>query len=107
MPTLPQVEQEKKDIPATFSKILVTDILRNEIGYQGIIITDSLSMGAITDYYDENEAAVYAFLAGCDMLLMPKDFHGAYEAVLSAVKEGRITEERLDESVYRIIKKKL
>ena len=107
VPTLPGVEQEIKDIPATFSKILVTDILRNEMGYQGIIITDSLSMGAIIDYYDENEAAVYAFLAGCDMLLMPKNFHGAYEAVLSAVKEGRITEERLDESVYRIIKKKL
>lgn len=107
VPTLQEVEQGKKNIPATFSQMLVTDILRNELGYQGIIITDSLSMGAITDYYDENEAAVYAFLAGCDMLLMPKDFHGAYEAVLSAVKEGRITEERLDESVYRIIKKKL
>jgi beta-N-acetylhexosaminidase len=100
-------QESETDIPATFSKRLVTDLLRNELGYQGIIVTDSLSMGAITEYYDENEAAVYALEAGCDMLLMPKNFKGAYEAVLTAVQEGRLTEERLEESVYRIIKKKL
>ncbi len=107
VPTLPDAGEGTKDIPATFSKILVTDILRNEMGYQGIIITDSLSMGAITDYYDSNEAAVYALEAGCDMLLMPEDFHGAYEAVLTAMQDGRISRERLDESVYRIIRAKI
>ncbi len=107
VPAFPKAGEGTKDIPATFSKILVTDILREEMGYQGIIITDSLSMGAITDYYDSNEAAVYALEAGCDMLLMPEDFHGAYEAVLTAVQDGRISKERLDESVYRIVRTKI
>ncbi|HAW15965.1 MAG TPA: glycosyl hydrolase, partial [Clostridiales bacterium] len=68
---------------------------------------DSFQMGAITDYYSADEAAVQAILAGADMVLMPDDFYVAYQGVTEAVYSGRISEERLDESVLRIIQTKL
>lgn len=95
------------DIPATMSKMLVTDLLRTDMGYTGIIITDALNMGAITEHYTSGEAAVTAVQAGCDMLLMPENFKEAREAVLNAVSEGRISEERIEESVLRILQAKL
>ena len=95
------------EIPSSLSGLLITDKLRGTIGYQGIIITDSLSMGAISDNYSSKEAAVKALQAGVDMLLMPKDFKEAYEGVLGAIEEGTISEERINESVVRIIKEKL
>lgn len=89
--------------PASLSKVVLTDILRNELGYSQIIITDALNMGAVTNCYTSGEAAVLAIQAGADMLLMPEDFQGAYYSVLEAVRQGKITEERLDESLRRIL----
>lgn len=91
------------DRPAVFSKTLVTDVLRETLEFDGIIITDAMNMGAITDNYENREAAVAALQAGVDMILMPEDFKEAYEAVVSAVKNGELTEERIDESVFRIL----
>ena len=94
------------DLPATLSKTIVTDKLRGELGYNGIIITDALGMGAIHDYYSSGESAVLAFEAGCDILLMPYDYIEAFEAILEAVKSGRISQERLDYSVQKILRLK-
>ncbi|MBP3392098.1 MAG: glycoside hydrolase family 3 protein [Clostridia bacterium] len=90
-------------LPNSLSYEMVTKRLRSELGYTGVVITDALNMGAITNDYRSDEAAVLAFLAGCDILLMPKDFEVAYEGVLRAVRDGRISETRLNESVSRIL----
>ena len=95
------------DIPSTLSSTIITDILRNELGFKGIIITDSMRMHAVTDYYNSGDAAVTSILAGADMILMPADFDSAYAGVLGAVYDGRITMDRLDESVRRILSVKL
>ena len=92
-----------KEIPASLSKKLVTDVLRNEMEFNGIIITDAMDMGAVTAHYSCGEAAVQAVEAGADMILMPENFQEAYEAVLQAVTDGRISEKRLNESVSRIL----
>lgn len=88
--------------PCTLSETVVTDILRNEMGYDGVIITDALNMGAISDYYTAADAAILALRAGCDMLLMPENFKEAYNGVLEAVQNGIISEERIDDSLRRI-----
>ncbi len=93
--------------PASLSQAFVTDVLRTELGYQGIIVTDSLAMGAVTTRYSSAEAAVRALQAGCDMLLMPENFTEAYAAVLAAVEEGVIPQERLEASVTRIVRAKM
>lgn len=96
------------DIPASLSSVMLTDVLRDEMGYEGVIITDSFLMKAVTNTYpDPGEAAVAAIRAGADMVLMPADFHEAYNAVLSAVSSGDIEESRVDESLRRILKVKL
>lgn len=89
-------------VPSTLSKTIITDILRNELEFQGVVITDALNMGAITEYYTTEQAVVQAIEAGADMLLMPDDFQAAYDALLAAVQEGRISEERINESLERI-----
>lgn len=89
-------------LPATMSPELIA-ILKNQLGFEGIVITDSLAMGAVTQRFGPGEACVRALLAGCDMLLMPADFSVAYEAVLAAVKDGTIPQERLDDAVLRIM----
>ena len=71
-----------------------------------MIITDALNMKAITEYYPPEEAAVMAIEAGADMLLMPEDFTKAYEALLAAVQDGRISEERINDSLRRIYRVK-
>lgn len=91
------------DYPASLSKKLITDKLRGELGYKGVVLSDALDMGAIEKNYGSGEASVLAFEAGNDIILMPKDFHAGYEAVLEAVRSGRISEERLNESVLRIL----
>ena len=91
-------------VPASMSEILVNGVLRSELGFDGLVITDSLAMGAIAAAYDPGEAAVNALLAGCDVLLIPPDLSVAYAAVLRAVREGVLTEERLDRSVSRILR---
>lgn len=103
--SLPKVVEE--DVPAVFSKEIITGVLRGELGFCGIVITDALDMGAVTDYYSSAQAAVMAVAAGADMLLMPEDFVAAYEGVLNAVQRGELTQERIDESVRRILKVKL
>lgn len=89
--------------PAPLSSAVVQGMLRDSLGYTGIIVTDSLSMGAITNYYSPAEAAVAALKAGCDVPLMPERLDEAYQGVLSAVQVGELTEERLDESLTRIL----
>ena len=88
--------------PCTFSQEVVTGILRNEMGFKGVIITDAMNMKAVSDYYDSAEAAIQALRAGCDMILMPEDFEEAYNGVLQAVQDGTISEERIDDSLRRI-----
>ncbi len=93
---------DEDGVPSSLSKTVMTDILRDELGFEGVIITDALDMTAITDYYTSQEAAVKAIEAGADMLLMPEDFNAAYDALLAAVQDGTISEERIDESLRRI-----
>lgn len=103
--SLPQIIGE--DVPAVLSKEIITGILREELGFDGIVITDALDMGAITDYYNSAQAAVMAVEAGADMLLMPENFVEAYGGVLDAVQRGELSEERIDESVRRILRVKV
>ncbi len=93
--------------PATLSKELITDVLRNDMGFDGMVITDALNMGAVTQQYSSAQAAVAALDAGADMLLMPEDFKAAYQGVLDAVNNGTISEERINESVRRILEIKV
>jgi beta-N-acetylhexosaminidase len=92
--------------PATLSKNILTDLLRNQLGFQGLVITDALDMGGITVRYAPGDAAVRAFLAGADALLMPPVPDAAYEAVLNAVQSGEIPQDRLDASLRRILEAK-
>lgn len=92
--------------PASLSYTVTTEILRKELGFDGIIITDALNMGAIAENYTSGEAAVKALQAGADMLLMPADFADAYAEVCAAVRDGRLSEERINESVERILSRK-
>ena len=85
----------------------VMQLLREDLGYQGIILTDTLSVPAITDHYDSGEAALNAINAGADMLLCPQDLEETIEALQKAVEENKLTEERIDESVVRILAAKL
>lgn len=93
-------------LPASLSAQIVGQVLRGELDFQGLVITDSLSMQAITDCYSAGEAAVMALKAGCDMLLMPDGLAEAFEAVRIAVEEGTLSEQRIDESVCRILRYK-
>ena len=89
--------------PASMSSEIVTGILRQQLGFEGVVITDALAMGAITEEYTSADAAVNAIAAGCDILLCPYDFCEAFEAATDAVSNGTISEERINESVYRIL----
>ncbi len=90
-------------LPASLSYTMLTERLRGQLGFDGLIITDSLGMGAIRNNYPDGEAAVLAFLAGADVLLMPADLPAAFDGVLAAAESGRISPARLDESVERIL----
>lgn len=91
------------DLPATLSPLLLQEKLRKELGFQGVIVSDALGMGAISKQYGSGEAAVLCLKAGADMLLMPERLPEAFEAVLNAVESGEISEARIDESVRRIL----
>ena len=94
------------DLPASLSPKVVDGLLRQEMGYDGVVCTDDLTMGAISNTYGMGEAAVMAVEAGCDLLLVcheADNLTAARDALLSAVDAGRISMERLDESVYRIL----
>src|SRR5438477_419736 len=92
--------------PATLSHNILTDLLRKQLGYQGLIVTDAMDMGGITVRYAPGEAAVRAIAAGVDCLLMPPVPDAAFKALQAAVKSGRISKERLDASVRRILQAK-
>jgi beta-N-acetylhexosaminidase len=90
-------------VPATMSHKVLTGLLRGELGFDGVIVTDALDMAGATATYPPNVAPVQAVLAGADQLLVPPQMDTAYAAVLGAVRSGEISRQRLDESVYRIL----
>jgi beta-N-acetylhexosaminidase len=91
------------DEPATVSYEIVTELLREEMNYEGLIITDAFTMDAISARYSNREAAVKAIEAGVDIILMPADFDEAYNGILEAVNNGVISTDRIDDSVKRIL----
>lgn len=93
-------------LPASLSHKILTDLLRESLRYDGVIITDALEMKAITEHFGPEKAVVEALQAGADILLMPSDLPKAHAGVLEAVKMGAISEERINESVKRILRLK-
>ncbi|GIJ55445.1 glycoside hydrolase family 3 protein [Virgisporangium aurantiacum] len=89
--------------PATLSRPIVTGLLRGELGYRGVVVTDSLAMEGVRQKYGDDRVPVLALKAGVDQLLMPPNLDVAYNAVLTAVADGELTEARIDESVRRIL----
>lgn len=92
--------------PCVLSATVVTDLLRGELGFKGIVITDDFTDAAITEYYTAGEAAVKAIRAGVDMIYMPENFEDAYAGVLEAVNTGALTEDQIDQSLHRIYRVK-
>lgn len=95
------------DTPADLSEKLVTELLRNTLHFQNIVITDAQNMGSIAQNYTSAEAAVAALRAGVDMVLMPQDLQEAYDGVTKAIADGVLTEDRIDRSVLRILNVKI
>ena len=93
----------ESDFPSSFSPVMIREVLRGELGFSGVVITDALNMGAVTNRFSSQEAAVMALQAGVDLLLMPEDFQSAWQGVLEAVQQGDLSVERIDESVARIL----
>ena len=93
----------KDGLPASLSYTMLTERLRGELGFTGVICTDALEMKAISSHYAPADAAVAALNAGADILLMPADLCAAFEGVVQAVETGAVAEERLNESVRRIL----
>ena len=92
--------------PATLTPSLLTGVLRDSLGFGGLVVTDALDMGGIVKAYGNGEAAVLALLAGADILLQPADPRAAIDAVVAAVEQGRVSQERLDQSVRRVLELK-
>ncbi|HVH72147.1 MAG TPA: glycoside hydrolase family 3 N-terminal domain-containing protein, partial [Candidatus Dormibacteraeota bacterium] len=103
--SVPALESDP-NTPATLSSKILQGLLRKELGYHGLIVTDAMDMGSITVRYAPGEAAVRAIAAGADCVLMPPVPDAAFEALEGAVKSGRISKERLDDSVRRILQAK-
>lgn len=101
----PQVTGD--NLPASLSPYMIQTVLREQMGYDGIVITDAMNMGAISDNYGSADATVRAVNAGADIVLMPKDFVSAYQGVLNAVENGTISTDRIDEAVRRILRVKM
>lgn len=102
---VPEIINE--NVPASLSKEIVTELLRGEMEFEGIVITDSMSMEAITEEYSSSVAAVKAIQAGVDVILMPQELESAVQGILEAVESGEITIERINESVLRILESKI
>ncbi len=94
---------DENPVPASMSGAIVTDYLKGELGFKGVVISDALNAVAIADKYEPGEAAVAAFKAGCDLLLMPADYDAAFKAVLEAYESGEISNERLEDALTRIL----
>jgi len=103
--SIPALEPDA-NTPATLSSRILTDLLRKQLEFPGLVVTDAMDMGGITVRYAPGDAAVRAFLAGADALLMPPVPDAAFEALLAAAKSGQISRERLDASVRRILQAK-
>ena len=99
--SLPEITGD--NTPCDLSYKIVTELLRQELGYEGVIVSDSHEMASITNYYDCADAAVMAVQAGCDIVLMPRSVSEAFYGLLAAVQNGSITEGRINESVLRIL----
>lgn len=95
------------ETPASLSSAIIADMLKNKLGYNGLVITDAMNMQALTQLYTSDQIAVKTLQAGADILLMPEDFNLAYTGIKNAVDNGTITEERINESVKKIISTKL
>ena len=103
----PQIDP---DHPASLSKTIITDWLRKDMGYNGVVVTDDMDMGALAKHYTFGDMAVQSILAGSDILLVCHEYEHmqeAYNGLMKAVKDGRISKERLDESVKRILLMKI
>lgn len=100
--SLPQVIGD--ETPVSLSEKIVTEDLRGSLGFSGVVVTGPMNEGAITGAYSSDEAAVAAIKAGADMIYMPEDFEAAYQGLLSAVENGEISKERIDESLSRIFR---
>lgn len=92
-----------KNLPATLSKPIITGLLKNKLGFDGLIATDAMNMSAVTKYFSAGEATVKAVEAGIDLILMPPDEEVAINAIYNAVKSGEISEDRIDFSVRKIL----
>ncbi len=99
---LPNLETQKR-LPASLSKMITTDILEDELGFKGLIITDGLEMKGVSKFLSINEAAVMSVEAGADILLLPPDEDAAIEAILNAIRTKRISIERINKSVRKIL----
>lgn len=99
-------ELSGENIPAEFSKYIVTDLLRSKLNFNGLIITDSMQMKAIADLYSSSEAAVNVVKAGVDVILTPVNLEEAINGIITAVESGDISSDRIDESVRRILQVK-
>ena len=105
--TVPALDSDPNHV-ATISPVIVSDLLEQQLGFKGIVVTDALDMAALTHIFASNigRAAVEAFKAGNDLLLIPADFPASYNAMIQAVQSGEISRERLDRSVLKILKTK-
>jgi beta-glucosidase len=90
------------DKPTTFSRKVMTDLLRGEMGFDGLIVTDALVMGAIADRYGNAESVIQSLAAGVDVIMMPLEVKGAIAAICDAVESGRLTRKQIEDSVRRI-----
>lgn len=98
-----EVVTEAATVPATLSAAVQTGVLRNALNFRGLIVTDAMDMSGLTLYFNQDEAAVRAFLAGADVILKPADVNATVRGLRAAVESGRITGARLDESVKKIL----
>ncbi len=98
---LPTIDPEKR--PATLSPVIVNELLRGHLGFDGLVVTDGMTMQGVTDHFSAAEAAIRAIEAGVDAILVPADLAQAYNGLLGAVKSGRISQARLDQSVRRVL----
>ena len=98
------------DMPASLSKVIMQDLLRKQLGYKGVIITDDMEMGAVANHYSFGEMSVKSIQAGADNVLIGQEYDHAiegYNAILKAVRSGEISKERLDDAVRHVLTMKL
>jgi len=103
--TVPAVEP--RDVPATVSARVLTGLLREDLGFQGLVVTDAMDMAGLAKQFNGEEASVRALEAGADVLLMPRDPEGAIRAVMTALAKGRLSRQRIDQSALRVLEAKM